>query len=87
MITFKQSLLTLGREKEEILKRLSPHLPKNLENPLEGENKVQRVVERNKTAVKRYLKRMSATSFGSIRFSASRQSFDKNTEYFLSESS
>jgi len=61
--------------------------PENLENPLEGERKVQRVVERTKIVVKRYLKRMSATSFGSILFSASRQSFDKNIELFLSGSS
>ena len=84
MITFKQFLLTLGRERKKSSNVFHPHLPKNLENSLEGERKVQRVVEeRNKTAVKHYFKRISATSFGSILFSASRKSFDKNIELFL----
>jgi len=78
--------------KEEILERLHPHLPKKLGKTLEGESKVQRVVEeRNKPAVKRYLKRISATSFGSILFSASRKSFGNgsfgNIGSFLSRTS
>jgi len=79
--------------KEEILellshctKFLSSSPPEILENPLAREKKVPQVVERNKTAVKRHLKRISATSFSSIFFIASRKSFDKNIKLFLSGS-
>jgi len=82
MITFKQFLLTLGRERKKSSNVFLPTSQKS-GKLLEGERKVQRVVERNKTAVKHYFKRKSATSFGSILFNASRQSFDKNIGLFL----
>ena len=65
--------------KEEILELLSPHLP-NFFWTRWNAKKGSASGGKKQNRGERYLKRISATSFGSVFFITSRQSFDQNIE-------